>query len=185
MQIIVRCLGQSRCLDVTPDQELESLYERISNEFGLDATVSLFSGVELVSCSSQLSPLSTYDAKVSLLGGGKKKSGKKKKAYTTVKKNKHKHKKDKLRVIERYYAIDKNGNVSNLLKLCINPTCVGKGIFLAAHYNRYHCGKCGSTYQRQVVAPEKKKAAKDTKTKGDDKKEEAVAEKGKKAKKGK
>ena len=186
MQIIVRCLGESRCFELKAAEGLDSLYERVGAEFGIEAPLTLFSGVEAIADPAQLCSLATYEARVSLLGGGKKKSGKKKKNYSTVKKNKHKHKKDKLRVLERYYAIDKDGNVSKLLKLCTTPTCVGKGVFLAAHPNRYYCGKCHATYQRQVVVTEKKKPAKDTKTKADDKKEEAAAaEKGKKGKKGK
>jgi len=75
-----------------------------------------------------------------LLGGGKKR---KKKTYTKPKKIKAKHKKVKLAVL-KYYKVDQSsGKVTRLRKEC--PQC-GAGIFMAMHFNRHYCGKCGLTY---------------------------------------
>merc|ERR1712071_420727 len=74
-----------------------------------------------------------------LLGGGKKK---KKKNYTTPKKTKRKHKKVKLAVLT-YYKVDENGKITRIRREC--ETC-GAGVFMANHFDRQYCGKCGLTY---------------------------------------
>jgi small subunit ribosomal protein S27Ae len=74
------------------------------------------------------------------LDGGAKK--RKKKVYTKPKKIPHKHKKVKLAVL-KYYKVDGNGKVVRLRKE--SPVC-GPGVFMATHFNRYHCGKSGVTY---------------------------------------
>ena len=76
-----------------------------------------------------------------LRGGGKKR---KKKNYTTPKKIKHKHKKVKLAVL-KYYRVDDNGKIHRLRRECPAEEC-GAGIFMAAHFDRQYCGKCGLTY---------------------------------------
>ena len=73
-----------------------------------------------------------------LRGGGKKR---KKKTYTKPKKIKHKHKKVKLAVL-KYYKVDGNGKITRLRRLC--PQC--NGVFMASHFDRQYCGKCGLTY---------------------------------------
>eukprot|EP01025_Chloroclados_australasicus_P069766 TRINITY_DN989_c0_g1_i1.p1 TRINITY_DN989_c0_g1~~TRINITY_DN989_c0_g1_i1.p1 ORF type:complete len:153 (-),score=24.38 TRINITY_DN989_c0_g1_i1:385-843(-) len=77
-----------------------------------------------------------------LLGGGKKR---KKKVYTKPKKIKHKHKKIKLRVL-KFYKVSDDGKVERLKRECHEPTC-GKGTFMATHFDRVYCGKCGLTYR--------------------------------------
>jgi len=84
-----------------------------------------------------------------LLGG---KKGKKKN-YTTKKKNKHKHKNVKLAVL-KFYNIDASNHVTNARKVC--PTC-GVGIFMAKHFDRLYCGKCGTTFKLEASQIEKKK----------------------------
>merc|ERR1719482_572708 len=64
-----------------------------------------------------------------LEGGAKKR---KKKVYTKPKKIPHKHKK-----------VDGNNKVTRLRKE--SPVC-GPGVFMATHFNRYHCGKSGVTF---------------------------------------
>ena len=88
----------------------------------------------------QVEEESTLYISLRLLGGGKKR---KKKVYTTPKKNKHKKKKVKLSVL-RYYEVEENGKIRRLRKECTSPTC-GGGVFMAAHSNRYYCGKCHHT----------------------------------------
>lgn len=71
----------------------------------------------------------------------------KKKNYTTPKKIKHKKKKVKLAVL-KYYKVDGNGKISRLRRECSNESC-GAGVFMANHFNRQYCGKCGLTYAFQ------------------------------------
>ena len=79
-----------------------------------------------------------------LLGGGKKR---KKKTYTKPKKIKHKHKKVKLAVL-KYYKVDQaSGKVTRLRKEC--QWGCGAGVFMANHFDRHYCGKCGLTYVYQ------------------------------------
>merc|ERR1711963_786428 len=84
---------------------------------------------------------STLHLVLRLRGGGKKR---KKKTYTKPKKNKHKHKHIKLRVL-KFYKVEDSGKVQRLRKVCPHPDC-GPGIFMATHFNRVYCGKCGTTY---------------------------------------
>merc|ERR1711918_184306 len=89
---------------------------------------------------SGVSEEATLFVSLSLLGGAKKR---KKKTYTKPKKIKHKRKKVKLAVLKFYKAGD--GKVQRLRKECPAETC-GPGVFMAMHFNRYYCGKCGLTY---------------------------------------
>merc|ERR1711935_547749 len=76
--------------------------------------------------------LSTLHLSLRLLGGGKKK---KKKNYTTPKKA-------KLAVLT-YYKVDENGKITRIRRECEN---CGAGVFMANHFDRQYCGKCGLTY---------------------------------------
>ena len=78
---------------------------------------------------------------VAQIDGGAKK---KKKVFTKPKKNKHKNKKIKLRVLN-LYKIEGNGTVVRNRKEC--PKC-GAGYFMAAHKDRYYCGNCHATLPR-------------------------------------
>ena len=183
MQIIVRCLGRSECVSIAEGQTFDSTLESIRGLFEVSGEISLYSAVSKIESELELAENGNYEAQLNLLGAGKKKSGKKKKNYSTPKKNKHKHANAKLRVLE-YYPIGADGKAERVRKLCTNDTCAGKGIILAHHENRYYCGKCHSTYQRQVVAKDKKKVADKGKAKKEEpKKEEAADKKGKKGKK--
>ena len=68
-------------------------------------------------------------------GGGKRK----KKTYTKPKKIKHVHKTFKLAAL-KFYSVSDDGKVKLLRKEC--PKC-GAGVFMATHFDRYSCGKCG------------------------------------------
>ena len=78
--------------------------------------------------------------------GGKGK--KKRKQDTTKKNNKHRHVSVKLHAVS-FYAIQQDGSVERVKKLCESETCKGKGIFMANHKNRYYCGKCQLTLMKQ------------------------------------
>ncbi|KAK5978008.1 Monoubiquitin/carboxy extension protein fusion [Trichostrongylus colubriformis] len=98
----------------------------------------------------------TLHLSLSLLGGAKKR---KKKVYTTPKKIKHKRKKVKLAVL-KYYEVDDNGKIRRLRKECQSPTC-GGGVFMAAHENRYYCGRCHLTFiEEEPVVSSKAKSGK-------------------------
>lgn len=77
-----------------------------------------------------------------LEGGAKKK----KKVYSKPKKNKHKNKKIKLRILN-LYKIEADGKVVRLRKEC--STC-GAGTFMANHNNRLYCGACHKTQVREL-----------------------------------
>lgn len=98
--------------------------------------------------------------------------------FTKPKKQKHKKKKIKLALL-RYYRVEGDKvrsvpltshpsfpfprtlvtlapwppQVTRLRKECPSETC-GAGVFMANHFDRYYCGKCGLTF----VADESKKA---------------------------
>ena len=84
---------------------------------------------------------STLHLVLRLRGGAKKR---KKKNYTTPKKIKHKKRKVKLAVL-KYYKVDDNGKINRLRRECSAEEC-GAGVFMAAHFDRQYCGKCGLTY---------------------------------------
>lgn len=48
----------------------------------------------------------------------------------------------------KYYKVDGNGKISRLRRECSNESC-GAGVFMANHFNRQYCGKCGLTYAFQ------------------------------------
>ena len=101
---------------------------------------------------------STLHLVLRLRGGAKKR---KKKNYTTPKKIKHKHRKVKLAVLKYYKVtqycllprpmsdpcaqVDDNGKINRLRRECPAEEC-GAGVFMAAHFDRQYCGKCGLTY---------------------------------------
>jgi len=72
-------------------------------------------------------------------------------AYTKPKKNKHKRKKNKLAFLT-FYKVDDSGKVTRLRKECPSPEC-GAGVFMANHFDRHYCGKCGLTYVYEAVRP--------------------------------
>ena len=43
----------------------------------------------------------------------------------------------------KYYRIDENGKITRLRREC--PEC-GAGVFMASHFDRQYCGKCGLTF---------------------------------------
>jgi len=84
---------------------------------------------------------STLHLVLRLRGGAKKR---KKKVYTKPKKTKRKHRKVKLAVL-KFYKVDENGKITRLRRECPTSEC-GGGTFMAKHFDRQYCGKCGLTY---------------------------------------
>ncbi|KAH0911605.1 hypothetical protein HID58_034926 [Brassica napus] len=58
--------------------------------------------------------------------------------------SKGKMKKSMLAVLQ-FYKVDGSGKVQRLRKECPSVSC-GPGTFMASHFDRHYCGKCGTTY---------------------------------------
>ena len=84
---------------------------------------------------------STLHLVLRLRGGAKRR---KKKVHTEPKKIKHRKKKVQLAVL-RYYKVDEDGKITRLRKECTAEMC-GAGVFMARHFDRHYCGKCGLTF---------------------------------------
>eukprot|EP01023_Acetabularia_acetabulum_P032637 TRINITY_DN3049_c0_g1_i1.p5 TRINITY_DN3049_c0_g1~~TRINITY_DN3049_c0_g1_i1.p5 ORF type:complete len:153 (-),score=27.09 TRINITY_DN3049_c0_g1_i1:987-1445(-) len=147
MQLFVR---GSRChlLETQAGQTIADLKALASSREGVDAdTQYLLYGGRILEDLEELESLNLQEGASlcmlgRLLGGGKKR---KKKVYTKPKKIKHKHKNIKLRVL-KFYKVDEDGKVQRLRKVCPEPSC-GQGTFMATHFDRVYCGKCGLTYR--------------------------------------
>jgi len=61
-------------------------------------------------------------------------------------------KKKKSTSVATYYKIQDGGGLQRKLKAC--PRC-GPGTFLAEHYDRFSCGKCGFAEFRRKSEPPK------------------------------
>ena len=116
---------------------------------------------------------------LNLLGGKKKK---KKKPHTTPYKPRHKHVKVEHAVLQLYSV--EGDKVVRLRKTCPEPQC-GPGIYMARHFDRHYCGKCGFTLKldpSQIKPQEKKASKKDAKDAAAGKDTKKDAKKGKKKK---
>merc|ERR1711991_515089 len=135
MLIDVKFAGATQVVATTATT-VDELRADIAAQVGVPAEKQslLFSG----SAAFEVSDLEDGDVlrlNLRLLGGGKKR---KKKVYTTPKPR-------KLAVLS-YYQVDSTGKITRLRREC--PTC-GAGVFMANHFNRLYCGKCGLTFQFQ------------------------------------
>ncbi|KAJ1610369.1 ribosomal protein S27a [Cryptosporidium canis] len=146
MQIFFRYgLGNTGSLEVTPTISVEELRRLISQQSGIPlgtqcisygfCALDEFETLEQAGISNN----STLYVSEAMLGGAKKK----KKNFTKPKKIKHKKKKVKLAVL-KYYKVD-GDKVVKLRRECPAETC-GAGVFMAQHFNRTSCGRCGLTY---------------------------------------
>ncbi|KAL3137130.1 Ubiquitin-40S ribosomal protein S27a [Trebouxia sp. C0010 RCD-2024] len=146
MQLFVRT-DETHTVELCANDTVQDVKAVIEARQGIPAAEQrvMFGGRQLheeASLASEgVSDESTMYILMRLLGGAKKR---KKKTYTKPKKQKHKHKKIKLAVL-KFYKVDDSGKVQRLRKTCPAPEC-GPGIFMATHFNRVYCGKCGLTY---------------------------------------
>ncbi|PAV86885.1 hypothetical protein WR25_02064 [Diploscapter pachys] len=134
--------GVSRTYQIGPETTVAQLKQLIEQAEGIpdDEQRLLLAGHQLADDDQGIDADATIHLSLSLLGGGKKR---KKKIYTTPKKIKHKKKKVKLAVL-KFYKVDGSGSVVRQRKECQSASC-GGGVFMAAHENRYYCGRCHST----------------------------------------
>jgi len=177
MQIFVKSLSQgTSTYNVQPTDTILSVKAQIQDNEGVLAIYQrlIFSGASLEDLqtleSASIEDNATLHLNLDLLGGKKRK----KKQFTTKKKGHHKHQNVKLAVL-KFYTIDGSGNVQRARRIC--PTC-GVGVFMAAHFDRFHCGKCSLTFKLDPSEWQKKP---DGKKKKDEKVEEDA--KGKDSKK--
>ena len=185
MQIFVHLLdGSQQCVDIDAQMTLEQIKELLVQRQALTSvSQSLVANGVLLHSASTLKEGTNLFVDATLEGGKKKK---KKKVYTSKKKGKHIHKKEKMHTL-KLYNVGNDNTVTYLRKTC--PTC-GPGLFMAKHWDRYYCGFCHTTVKmdaetikqnEEIIRKKKEKLEAERKLKEKEAADKAPAPKGAKA----
>merc|ERR1712018_196690 len=138
MQLFIKVADQVQAVEAEKDVTISELREALdASECRLLASGQELSDEEKTLEDYGIQAESTIEVVHRVLGGGRKR---KKKVYTTPKKIKHKRKKVKLATL-KYYKVTDTGKIERKRKE--NPMM--PGCFMAAHKDRYYCGKTGLT----------------------------------------
>ena len=138
MQIFIKGQNIEQSITVDSNATFEMIREEICAQTLLSSNIILSHNGQILSELSNVTENDNIYVTEPVLAGGAKH---KKKVYTTKKKNKHRHIKEKLATL-RYYSVDGSGKVVRNRKEC--PHC-GRGFFMAKHMDRHYCGRCGLT----------------------------------------
>lgn len=151
--IFVKSSGRTVALSVESTSTIESIKASVESfECSL-----FFAGAKLADNKTVADYCLPEDAILNIHAGlqGEGKKKRKKKNYTKPKVIKHKNKKIKM-AITKYYKVDDAGKITRLRRECTAASC-GAATFMAFHYDRYTCGKCGYTlaFENRGAAPQK------------------------------
>ena len=158
MRLLIDIFGTCHAVETQKTTTVSDLTNQLVNTHNLPKSIYLTGSMGQLPTDAMLEemtyPNETLAVSMTLLGGGKKR-----KQFSTPKKNKHKRVNVKKSVLNNY-AIDENGNVKRVRKLCQQEGCKHRGIFMASHWNRYYCGRCHLTLIKKDAPLEEPKRTK-------------------------
>ena len=157
MRLLIDIFGTCHAVETQNETKVSQLTTQLVNKHKLPTSIFLSGSMGQLPQESNIEevafPNETLTVSMSLLGG------KKRKQFSTPKKNKHKRINVKKSALDNY-AIDENGNLKRVRKLCLQEGCKHRGIFMASHWNRFYCGHCHLTLIKKDAPLEEPKRVK-------------------------